>query len=121
VSGALVGGAALLAAASFTSASRATTGAELVLPMRVTLTDRAIHFNARPRVDLDTTVLFLVTNKSSRRRWFQIGVPKTQRRTRVLRRGAIDRFYYVFRVRGRVPFASGGPGVQLRSGTFRVS
>jgi hypothetical protein len=117
----LVAAVASVAAATFASAAPATTGAELVIPMRVTLTDRGIHFSARPRVDLDTTVLFLVTNRSSGRRWFQIGGPRTERRTRVLRHGATDRFYFVFRVRGRVPYKSGGPSAPVRAGTFRVS
>jgi hypothetical protein len=113
-------GTALVAAATLASDARATTGAELIIPMRVTLTDRGIHFSARPKIDLDTTVLFLVTNKSSQRRWFQIGNPKNDRRTRVLRRGGTDRFYFVFRARGRVPYKSGGPGAPVRSGIFRV-
>ena len=113
-------GAVVVAAATFASAAPATTGPELVIPLRVTLTDRGIHLSAHPRIDLDTTVLFLVTNRSSRRRWFQVGSRRNERRTRVLRRGQTDRFYYVFRTRGRVPYTSGGPGARLRTGIFRV-
>jgi hypothetical protein len=98
-----------------------TTGPELIVPMRVTLTNAGIRLNAAPRVDLETTILFLVTNQASGPRWFEIGTSRTQlRRTPLLRRAATYRFYYVFRVRGSVPFRSGGPGAVIRTGTIRV-
>ncbi len=117
---AALAGAAL--AGTLTPAAPATTGTEIVLPMPTRLTDRGIVFNAPPRVELDTTFLFLVTNRSSRSRWFQVGTSKTMvRRTKLLRRGETARFYYVFQVRGRIPYRSDGPTAPLRSGIFRVA
>ena len=113
---------AAIVAATFASAAPATTGSEIVLPMPTRLTDRGIFFNAPPRVELDTTFLFVVTNRSSRNRWFQVGTSKTMvRRTKLLRPGQSTRFYYVFQVRGKIPYRSDGPNARLRSGTFRVS
>ena len=103
-------------------AAPSTTGTELVIPLRATLMKSGgIHLSASPRVDLETTILFLVTNRSSKPRWFEIGTRKTTlRRTPLIRPGATDRFYYVFRMRGKVPFRYGGPGIVARSGAFRV-
>jgi hypothetical protein len=113
---------AAAAAVSFPAAAPATTGAELIIPLRATLTDRGVVFSAPPRVDLDTTVLFLVTNKGTQARWFQVGTRSTTlRRTRLLRRGQSTRFYYVFRIRGTVPYRSDGPTARLRTGIFRVA
>ena len=100
----------------------ATTGTEVIIPLRATLTKSGgIHLSATPRVDLETTILFLVTNRSAKPRWFEIGTRRTTlRRTPLIRPGQTDRFYYVFRVRGKVPFRFGGPGTVPRRGVFRV-
>jgi hypothetical protein len=117
-------GVALAAAVAVSTAAFAapqTTGPELVIPMRVTLSDRGPVLSAVPHVDLETTILFIVTNRSSKPRWFSIGNTRsTTRRTHVLRRGTSERFYFVFRVRGKVRYESGGPAVPSRGGLFRV-
>lgn len=102
--------------------ANATTGTELVIPLRATLTKSGgLHLSATPRVDVETTVLFLVTNRSAKPRWFEIGTRRTAlRRTPLIRPGKTNRFYYVFRVRGKVPFRYGGPGSVARRGVFRV-
>lgn len=113
---------AAAAAAALPASAPGTTGAEIVLPMPTRLTDRSILFNAPPRVELDTTFLFVVTNRSSRSRWFEVGTRRTMlRRTKLLRPGQSTRFYYVFQVRGKIPYRSDGPNAPLRSGIFRVS
>ena len=120
---ALVGAVLLLSVpTSGAGAATQTTGTELVIPLRATLMKNGgVHLSAAPRVDLETTILFLVTNRSTKPRWFEIGTRKTTlRRTPLIRPGATDRFYYVFRVRGRTPFRWGGPGIAPRSGVFRV-
>ena len=99
----------------------ATTGPELIYPIRVTLNDRGIVLSASPRMQLDTTILFIVRNRASNRRWFAVGNrPATLRRTHLLRPGRSEQFYYIFRARGTVKFQSGGPGVTLRTGKFTV-
>ena len=114
--------ASMLVAASGAGAAPTTTGTELIIPMRATLTKTGgLHLSASPRVDLETTILFLVTNRSAKRRWFEIGTRTTSlRRTRLIRPGATERFYYVFRVRGTTPFRWGGPGTMPRRGVIRV-
>lgn len=99
-----------------------TTGTELIIPLRATFTKTGgLHLSASPRVDLETTILFLVTNHSAKRMWFEVGTRATSvRRTPLVKPGSTDRFYYVFRVRGTVPFRYGGPGLTTRSGVFRV-
>ncbi len=111
-----------IAASGVAAAAPATTGTELVIPLRATFTKTGrIHLSASPKVDLETTILFLVTNRSAKRMWFEIGTRSTSlRRTPLVKPGATDRFYYVFRVRGTVPFRYGGPGLAPRSGVFRV-
>jgi hypothetical protein len=112
---------AALAGPAATIAAPRTTGPGLIIPLRVTLTDRGPVFSAAPRMDLDTTILFIVTNRATKPRWFSIGNTRaTKRMTHLLRRGKAERFYFVFRVRGKVRYESGGPGVVLRGGTFRV-
>jgi hypothetical protein len=122
VAGALVAGVVAVTVVVATAATApATTGPELIIPMRVTLTNDGMVLSASGRVDLDTTMLFIIENRALGARWFSVGGPRTDvRRTPSLRRGATNRFYYVFRVRGKVPFAMGGPGVRLRAGNFRV-
>ena len=72
-------------------------------------------------MDLETTILFLVTNHSAKRMWFEVGTRGTSlRRTPLVKPGGTDRFYYVFRVRGTVPFRYGGPGMTPRTGVFKV-
>jgi hypothetical protein len=113
--------AAALAASTASFAAPQTTGTELIIPMRVTLNDRGPVLSAAPEVDLETTILFIVTNRSSKPRWFSIGNTRaTMRRTHVLRRGKSERFYFVFRVRGKIRYESGGPAVPARGGLFRV-
>jgi hypothetical protein len=113
-----------VAAVATTGAGSAptTTGTELIIPLRATFTKTGgLHLSASPRVDLETTILFLVTNHSARRMWFEVGTRATSvRRTPLVKPGSTDRFYYVFRVRGTVPFRYGGPGLTTRSGVFRV-
>ena len=113
-----------VAAAATTGAGSAptTTGTELIIPLRATFTKTGgLHLSASPRVDLETTILFLVTNHSAKRMWFEVGTRSTSlRRTPLVKPGSTDRFYYVFRVRGTVPFRYGGPGLTTRSGVFRV-
>ena len=113
-----------LAAVAATGARSAptTTGTELIIPLRATFTKSGgIHLSASPKVDLETTILFLVTNHSAKRMWFEIGTRATTlRRTPLVKPGTTDRFYYVFRVRGTVPFRYGGPGLTTRPGVFRV-
>ena len=76
---------------------------------------------AAPKVDLETTILFLVTNHSAKRMWFEVGTRATSlRRTPLVKPGGTDRFYYVFRVRGTVPFRYGGTGMTTRTGVFKV-
>jgi hypothetical protein len=103
-------------------AAPTTTGTELIIPLRATFTKTSgLHLSATPKVDLETTILFLVTNHSAKRMWFEVGTRKTSlRRTPLVKPGGTDRFYYVFRVRGKVPFRYGGPGIVARSGAFRV-
>jgi hypothetical protein len=114
--------ASVLVATSGAGGAGATTGTELVIPMRATLTKTGgLHLSASPRVDLETTILFLVTNHSAKRRWFEIGTRDTTlRRTRLIRPGKTERFYYVFRLRGTTPFRWGGPGTTPRRGVIRV-
>jgi hypothetical protein len=113
--------AVVLAVSAAASAAPQTTGPELIIPMRVTLSDRGPVLSAAPQVDLETTVFFIVTNRSSKPRWFSIGNDRaTTRRTHVLKRGTSERFYFVFRVRGKVRYQSGGPAVATRGGLFRV-
>ena len=113
-----------VAAVATTGAGSAptTTGTELIIPLRATFTKTGgLHLSASPRVDLETTILFLVTNHSAKRMWFEVGTRATSlRRTPLVKPGRTDRFYYVFRVRGTVPFRYGGPGLTTRSGVFRV-
>lgn len=113
-----------VAAVATTGAGSAptTTGTELIIPLRATFTKTGgLHLSASPRVDLETTILFLVTNHSAKRMWFEVGTRATSvRRTPLVKPGSTDRFYYVFRVRGTVPFRYGGPGLTTRSGVFRV-
>ena len=113
-----------VAAVATTGAGSAptTTGTELIIPLRATFTKTGgLHLSASPRVDLETTILFLVTNHSAKRMWFEVGTRSTSlRRTPLVKPGSTDRFYYVFRVRGTVPFRYGGPGLTTRSGVFRV-
>jgi hypothetical protein len=113
-----------VAAVAATGAGSAptTTGTELIIPLRATFTKTGgLHLSASPKVDLETTILFLVTNHSAKRMWFEVGTRATSlRRTPLVKPGATDRFYYVFRVRGTVPFRYGGPGLTTRSGVFRV-
>lgn len=113
-----------VAAVATTGAGSAptTTGTELIIPLRATFTKTGgLHLSASPRVDLETTILFLVTNHSAKRMWFEVGTRATSvRRTPLVKPGSTDRFYYVFRVRGTVPFRYGGPGMTTRSGVFRV-
>ena len=113
-----------VAAVAATGAGSAptTTGPELIIPLRTTFTKTGgLHLSASPKVDLETTILFLVTNHSAKRMWFEVGTRATSlRRTPLVKPGATDRFYYVFRVRGTVPFRYGGPGLTTRSGVFRV-
>lgn len=112
---------ATLVVPSAAATAPATTGPELIIPIRVTLSDRGIVLSASTRVQLDTTILFIVTNRARTRRWFSVGNrPATLRRTNQLRPGRSERFYYVFRVRETVRFRSGGPGVKPRTGRFRV-
>lgn len=100
----------------------ATTGPELIYPIRVTLTDRGVVLSASARMELDTTILFIVTNRASGRRWFSVGNrPATLRKTHLLRASRSERFYYIFRARGTVKFQSGGPGVTVRTGKFTVA
>jgi hypothetical protein len=118
----LVSFVATAAAVSGSAAAPTTTGTELVIPLRATITKTGgLHLGATPKVDLETTILFLVTNRSSKPRWFEIGTRSTLlRRTPPVKPGATNRFYYVFRVRGTVPFRWGGSGAAPRSGVFRV-
>ena len=117
-----VGALAVAAAAPGAGAAPATTGTELIVPLRATFTRTGgLHLSATPKVDLETTILFLITNHSAKRMWFEVGTRSTTlRRTPLVRRGGTDRFYYVFRVRGKVPFRYGGPGLATRTGVFRV-
>jgi len=120
--GVAAGLALALVAVSGAGAAGTTTGTELIVPMRATLTKSGgLHLSASPRVELETTILFLVTNRSAKRRWFEIGTRTTElRRTPLMRPGATERFYYVFRVRGTTPFRWGGPGAKPRRGVLRV-
>jgi hypothetical protein len=110
------------ATGGWAGAAPTTTGTELIIPLRATFTKTGgLHLSATPRVDLETTILFLVTNHSAKRMWFEIGTRSTElRRTPLVKPGSTDRFYYVFRVRGKLPFRYGGPGLTTRSGVFRV-
>ena len=103
-------------------AAPTTTGTELIIPLRANFTRTGgLHLSASPKVDLETTILFLVTNHSAKRMWFEVGTRATSlRRTPLVKPGGTDRFYYVFRVRGTVPFRYGGPGLTTRTGVFRV-
>lgn len=109
-------------AATGADAAPATTGTELIIPLRATFTRTGgLHLSATPKVDLETTILFLVTNHSAKRMWFEVGTRATSlRRTPLVKPGGTDRFYYVFRVRGTVPFRYGGPGMTTRTGVFKV-
>ena len=99
----------------------ATTGPELIFPVRVTLTSGGVVLSASPKMELDTTILFIVTNRAKGRRWFSVGNRRaTLRKTHLLRAGGSERFYYIFRARGTVKFQSGGPGVNVRTGKFTV-
>ena len=78
------------------------------------------HPNIR-RARIRVNSWFLVTNHSAKRMWFEVGTRGTSlRRTPLVRPGGTDRFYYVFRVRGTVPFRYGGPGMTTRTGVFKV-
>src|SRR5262245_9223635 len=111
---------ALVVTASVAGTASATTGADLIIPIRATLTKHGTCLTgASPRIDDATTVLFLIENHSSKARGFQIGTPASERRSVLMRPGTGDRFYYVFRAPGKVPFRSAGPNAKLLTGAFK--
>jgi len=94
----------------------ATTGIEVTIPVTVSLTDTGVKFSAKLDATTDTTLQVRVVNRSSARRWFQLG----WRKTHLLRRGAVEYFYYSFHVPGRVVWRSDGPSVRAFKGSLGV-
>jgi hypothetical protein len=96
--------------------ARATTGIEVTVPVTVSLSDAGVKFSRKLDATTDTTLQVKVVNRSSTRRWFQLG----WRRTHLLRPRGVEYFYYSFHVPGRVAWRSGGTGGKAFRGSLRV-
>ena len=94
----------------------ATTGIEVTVPVTVSLTDKGVSFSKKVDATTDTTLQVKVVNRSSARRWFELG----WRKTHLLRRGGVEYFYYSFHVPGRVAWHSTARGGKAYRGSLRV-
>jgi hypothetical protein len=106
--------AALAAVAAGTAP--ATTGIEEVIPVRITLTDKGVSFSHRLKPTTNSTIAVQVVNRSKVRRTFRLG----WRKTRALRRGAHENFYYSFSVPGNVVWRSAGTTGKAFQGKIHV-
>lgn len=107
----------MLAAASLlVPGAGATTGTEIVVPVKATLTDSGVRFVYRMRPNTQTTFLVTVRNRSTSRRTFSLGF----RKTRMLPRGTSQTFFYSFQRPGRAYWRSTGAGGKTYRGFFRV-
>lgn len=109
--------AALVAALAAAGQVRATTGVEVVVPVKVTLTDKGVLFSHRLKPDTATTIRVKVINQSSARRFFKLG----WRKTHTLQRGGTELFYYSFHTRGLTAWRSVPTGAgRTFTGSIRV-
>jgi hypothetical protein len=104
--------AAILAA----SRAQATTGLEITIPVRITLTDKGVTFSHKLRPTTDTTIAARVVNRSSKPRWFKLA----WRKTHTLQRGGSEVLYFSFRVAGKTKWSSGAAGGKTFRGAFTV-
>ena len=97
--------------------ARATTGVGYDFVVGVRLTDSGILFTHQQHFYRGAAVEFEVVNKSSSKRWFNIG----GRQTKLLKPNAKEIFFLGFDRRGKVPYRSWGPAARQFTGTFTIS
>jgi hypothetical protein len=97
----------------------ATTGIEVTIPIKVTITDRGVVFTPAVRKlhpDTDTTYQVRVVNRASRTHSFRIGY----RATKPLAKGASEDFYFTFHTVGKVRWRAYNAKAPSAMGTFDV-
>jgi hypothetical protein len=100
-------------------AAPATTGIEVTIPIKVTITDGGVVFTPAVRKlhpDTDTTYQVRVVNRASRTHSFRIGY----RVTRPLAKGASEDFYFTFHTVGKVRWRAGPAKAPTAKGIFDV-
>jgi hypothetical protein len=97
----------------------ATTGIEVTIPIKVTITDRGVVFTPavhKLHPDTDTTYQVRVVNRASRKHSFRIGY----RVTRPLAKGASEDFYFTFHTVGKVRWRASTATAPTAKGIFDV-
>jgi hypothetical protein len=94
----------------------ATTGVDVTVPVKVTLTDRGVSFSHRLKPTTNTTLAVRVINRSSLRRRFTLG----WRKTHLLQRGGVEEFFFTFYAPGKVVWRSAASDGKDFRGTIRV-
>ena len=95
----------------------ATTGIEVTVPVRVTLSDSGVTFSPKLHPDTNTTLVVRVVNRSSTPRSFTFGFRQTQ----PLEKGSAVLFYYTFHLAGKVPWKSHAASGKTFAGLTKVS
>lgn len=119
VLGTLFGSAAAALGLALPGAAPATTGIEVTVPIKVTLSDSGVVF--KPAVgklhpDTDTTYQVRVVNRSSAKRTFRLGY----RSTKPLAHGATEDFYFTFHAVGTISWSAGNLQARGAKGVFDV-
>jgi hypothetical protein len=96
--------------------STATTGVDVTVPVKVTLTDRGVSFSHRLKPTTNTTLAVRVINRSHTVRRFTLG----WRKTHMLQRGGHEEFYFTFYTPGKIAWRSAASSAKDFRGTIRV-
>jgi hypothetical protein len=97
----------------------ATTGIEVTIPIKVTITDTGVVFTPALRKlhpDTDTTYQVRVVNTTAKKHAFRIGY----RSTKPLAKGAAENFFFTFHTVGKVPWGANNTTAPTAKGTFDV-